>query len=192
MSGVNPIVRQNGHAHRDDTAGLNTSTGLTEGNWTQDVDTVFRYRTLLSDTAGATKTANYTFGLEYQINGTGGFTAVSTTTPVQSTNSSQFADDDNVTASLVSGTKAGTFVNGRGDENAAAPSAGNITLGNNHTEVEWCLTIDSAQVAHNDTIELRVPADTTTDAVFATITVNEAGAASLLPNPTPLTALIGR
>ena len=162
--------------HRDDAAGLNTSTGFgTEnGNWTQAVDTVFRLRTQQNDTAASTKTANYTFGLEYQINGTGGFAAVTASTPIQSVASAQFNDDDATTsAQLTAG--AGTFVNGRGDENAAAPSSGNITLGNGagHTEIEWALLIDSAQVSNGDTIEVRTTGGNAAAATFPTITVSE-------------------
>lgn len=161
--------------HRDDSAGLNTATGFgtEDGNWTQQTDTLFRLRVQFNDTAASTKTSNYTFGLEFQING-GGFSAVGASSALQAANSAQFADDDATTsAQLTAGN--GSFVNGVGDENGAAPSAGNVTLGNGagHTEMEFCLLIDSGQVSDGDSIEVRATGTDAAAAVTATITVDE-------------------
>lgn len=179
MSGTVPVVRMEGFNTRDDTHGLNATTGwgTEDANFSQDVDTNFRLRVLVSDTVASTKTANYKTGLEFEINATGGFTAVTATTALQYANSAQYTDDDAVTSSQVTGGQ-NTFTNGTGSENNSAPTAGNTTLGNgnDHTEHEFCLYIDSAQVTDGDTIEVRATGLDATAAVTATITVVEAAA----------------
>lgn len=177
MSGVSPVIRQIGFRARSDSVGLNVNTwdkGAQNEDFSQNVDEPFRLRLLISDTVASTKSANRTFGLEFRIGGTGGFTAVGPTTAVQGSPSAFFDDDALLTPSLLSGGQ-NTFVTGRGDTDGTAPNSGNITLGNgnDHTEVESCLIIDSAQVSDGNTIEIQATGVDATPTQLPTITVVE-------------------
>ena len=102
--------------------------------------------------------------------------SASDTSPLQWALSGQYANLD--ATSQVLG--AGSFVPGDGVEGAVA--AGVVTILSEETEHEWAMTIDSAQVANDDTIDIQVafndssPLDAYTNE--ATITVVEAAAAS--------------
>ena len=143
------IAQQAFQAFNDDgTLATSTSIAGENANWTQNSDTTFRVRFALEETAGGAATDN--FVLTYQLNG-GGFVAVTAATPVQFATSGTVADGTAITAQRLS--LASTFVNGEFDSNG---TVGNVTLTSQHTEMEYCLTIDSAQVTNNDVIQFEV------------------------------------
>lgn len=191
MSGTTPIIVMKGfRARQGDTQTLDSTTWTyaQNTNFSQNVDEVFRLRTLLSDTVTSTKTANKTFGVEFNL-ASGGWTTVTGTTALQWSTSAQYADDDNISTAQITGGNR-SFVTGKGSEgDNAAPTAGNFTLGNgnDHTVVEWALLIDSAQVTNGQTLQVRCTGvDSNTAEVIPTITVVE-----VTPTKTRLALLRG-
>jgi hypothetical protein len=156
---------------------------------TIEVDTVFRVRITIQETAGGG--ANKTFGLRFSHEGSA-YAVVTDSTPVQVVGVSGYADDA-ATSSILGGT--GGFLAGYADDlDALLPTAGNQSwAGNEWSEYEIALLIDSAQVADADTIELRLyesgGAELGTYSVTPTITVEEGAAAvTVLAQPVDVAA----
>ncbi len=104
-----------------------------------------------------------TFNLYYSLN-SGSYTAVSGSTPVQFSASSQFADGDDTTSQLTGAT--GTYFT---DNNGMKETTGGIgiTLSKNYYfDSEWCLKLDPAQVSATDTIDFRIYAGTSALAAY--------------------------
>lgn len=158
---------------RDDSQTLNSSTFTyaVNTNWTQLVDVVFRVRFTVQE-VGATAGAS-TYNLYYSLNG-GAYTKVTTSSaPIQYALSGQFADKD-ATTKVLDGT--GTWAAGQGLETSVDTSSISLVASGN-TEIEFCLTIPAAGVAHGNTIALRVYRSTST-ALYSytntpTVTVSE-------------------
>jgi hypothetical protein len=152
-----PITNQAGFRGRNDDGSETAATwkAVLDTNWTQLVDVKFRVRFLLTNTGN--KDLADGFRLYYSHN-SGAYTRVTTTSNViQSTTSANtswsLTDGDDTTQQLGSG----TFDTGDWDNNGQTDS---FTLVQAHeTELEWCLTIDSATVGNGDSIELRVHFD---------------------------------
>lgn len=113
----------------------------------------FRVRFRLDETASRLWT-NQTWSLNYQKNGAGGYSPVSTSTPIKYTDSAQYVEGTDCTAQLTGGT--GTFVT---DNNGMVESSGGAV--NSGTagylfEVEFCLQIDPTQVSNADYLDLQV------------------------------------
>lgn len=143
----------------------------TQGNdWTQDTGVNFRIRFLIDETAS--RVWSLTFNLYYQING-GGYNAVTGSTPVQFSLSSNFADGDDCTSQLTGGS--GTFLTNNNGMKETTGGAINSGGAGQYFDTEWCLKIDSAQVSDGDTINLRIYNGTAAIAVYTdtpVITVN--------------------
>jgi len=150
MTHVNPILRQDAFRGRVDSGNEATPTWIVaaDTNWTQAVDADFRVRFVIQETAGASNPSTVTPLVFYSING-GGYAAVTASTPIQFGTFTGATDDDATTAQL----GAGTFVTGRLDDSGAVTTA---DIQGSETEYEYCLSIDSAQVANSDTITLQV------------------------------------
>ena len=166
---------------RDDDVGLNVDTwnggGILGADWTQAVDVNFRVRFLVQETAGGSKN-NQTFTLFYNHEGAG-YTEMVAGGVLSPAATSQYANGD-TTSQLIGG---GSYL--------AGDSLGGVDNGedtgfmdfaaNEEGELEFCLTIDSAQVADTDTILVRVY--TSAGVALAaytdtpTITVSESGPA---------------
>lgn len=138
---------------RDDDVSLNSATwnggGGLNTDWSQDADTNFRVRFEVNETGGGSATNNYE--VWFQLNA-GSWTKISGTTACQWTTTTQYADLDVTTQVLGSA----TFLSGDGFDGSNGPTRNIAHGGNDSTELEICLTIDSAQVVNTDTIKLRV------------------------------------
>jgi hypothetical protein len=170
-----PVVEQEAFQGRaDDTETLNSASFdySLNTNFTQLVDTIFRIRFEIQETAGG-DTGNVQYYLQYNHEG-GGWNDIGAATPLQWALSGQYAADDAATQVIGDG----SYVNGDGVEGRA--NTGNIALTSQSSESEWAVYIDSAQVAHNETIAVRVGtlggAALDNYAVNLTITVNEPAA----------------
>jgi hypothetical protein len=141
---------------RDDDVALNSATfnggGGLNTNWSQAVSVNFRVRWLIQETAGDSG-ADKQYELWYDLNGAG-YVEMTASTPIQPAATTQYANGDTTTQVLGSGTYVTGESAGGVDD---ATDTGNIDwAGNDEAEMEWALTIDTAQVSNNDTIALRV------------------------------------
>ena len=171
MGGTTPNIVHAGFRGRDDGVGLNsgTFTHARDTDWTQDADAIFRVRFLLEENAGGS--LNNKYKLQYNHGG-GGWTDASGSSPVQDALSANYANGDPTTQVLGSG----PFVAGDGVEGALV-TLSKISIDTEETEIEFALTIDSAQVSDEDAIQLRLRSLATatyTDSVIPEITVNVA------------------
>jgi hypothetical protein len=155
----------------DDGSESGSTLGTADANWTQDVDTIFRARFCPAETGGGSEVRAYE--LRYSIGGA--YLLVTGSTPIQVTSSAETSwtiTDGDPTTDRLSGS--GSFVAGEYSEDGSTAA---VTLVSQYSNVEYCLTIDSAQVADEDTITLRVyfAGGTALDSysVTPTITVND-------------------
>ena len=177
MGHITPNITHAAFRGRDDDVGLNSSTFTyaKDTDWTQDADAVFRIRILLQEDAGGA--LNDKYKLQYRIDTGGGYgswTDVSGTTEVQPDLSGNYADGDGTSTQLLG---SGSYVTGDGVEGTAVTLSKISLAGNDETEVEFALTLDSAQVSTDDTIQLRcrsLGSPTYSDTVIAEITANVA------------------
>ena len=149
MTHVSATFTQNGFRARNDNGSETTATWIAalNTNWSQNVGVTFRFRVEALETAGGS--TGQSLPLEYQLNG-GGYALVGAATPIQFATSGTVADATATTQQIGSG----TFLAGEFDSDGAVASVS--FAGNDRSEMEFCLTIDSAQVANNDTIDLRI------------------------------------
>lgn len=146
-----PVLDQESFQGRDDTQSLNSATFSESLNtdFNQDVDTTFRLRFEIQETAGGSNTG--AISLSCEKNGTGGYAVVTTSSSnVRITTSSQFANGDNTTQVIGDG----SFVTGDGVADPGVASA-NLTLNNQSTEIEFALTIVSGDVSNGDKLAFR-------------------------------------
>lgn len=150
MTHVNPILNQTDFRFREDSGNEATATFLADlnTNISIDVDTDFRYRVVVAETAGSTNPATVNLLLEFSLN-TGAFAAVTGSSAVQFATFTGSSDTDATTQQLGSG----TFVAGELDNTGAVSD---LDLQSSETEMEYCLTLDSGQINNDDTIDLRV------------------------------------
>ncbi len=171
---------------RDDDVGLNVDTwnggGGNNGDWTQDVDVNFRIRFVIQETGGGMAN-NATFTLFFNYDGAG-YVEMTTTTLLQPAATSQYANGDTTTQLLGEG----TYISGDsagGVDDGEDTGACDVVAGEEH-EVEFCLTIDGAQVVDEKTMLVRVEVSDGTDLDLytnePTITVNKAAPTTPIPD----------
>jgi hypothetical protein len=144
----------------DTGTGANTTDWIAAQNtgWSQAADVNFRVRFRGGDTAGASGTWT-TPQLQYQLTPSGGspggFNDVTGSSSVVRATASPNVADNAATSTQLTGGSGGAFVAGSFDE--ADGAVGSISLGaSGNSEVEYCVQIRSADVANDDTVELRV------------------------------------
>lgn len=149
MTHVNPILNQTDFRFRVNSGNEATATWLAaiNTNISIDVDTSFRYRVVVAETAGSTNPETVNLLLFFSLN-SGSFTLITGSTPIQFASFTGSSDGDVTTQQLGSG----TFVDGELDNTGVVS---NLDLQSSETEMEYCLTIDSGQVDDTDTIDLR-------------------------------------
>lgn len=117
------------------------------------LDTNFRIRFEIEETATASPAGGLTPRLEYNRNGAG-WSAVSNASSVVRTSGSPHVADGVATTNLIT-VSSRTFQAGLFDDVDGSMSAIS-ELSNEHTEVEWCVQFRSADIVGGDTIQLRV------------------------------------
>lgn len=170
-------------AYADDVAGgITSQTALfaADTNWTQAVDTTFHVAMRVAEVNGGDAN-NYAYSLQYNLNSTG-WADVTTTTPIQAATATNCTTADNASYGTTALSNGATIQATEYCNNADA--ANNVSLNNAAFEKTSCLTIDSAQVADSDTIQLRLTNNGTAldaDTTIPTITVSEAAANTNVP-----------
>lgn len=149
MAHVTQFVAQQTFRARNDDGSETSATWkfATNTDWSQNVDETFRVRFLIEETAGGSAN-NYSYVVYFSLNG-GAWTACDPTTAVHATPSAFVVDVTPTTQQI----GAGSFVAGEFDSDGGAS---NISLTAQQTEMEYCLTLNSAQINDGDTIALRV------------------------------------
>lgn len=155
---VSPVWVQGHWRLRNDDGSLSTATWIAnqDTSATVQTDTVFRLRISWGESAGQnTATSSGTITLQYDINASGTWTTVGAATAVKYATSGQSISDataDN-NARLTLPTGVASFSEGEFDSNGAGSARTPVDQG---YEYEFCLSIDSAQVADNDSITFRL------------------------------------
>lgn len=176
---TDPTIDQNVWAEvvddGDEAGSTITQEQTIDGGWTQAVDVVFRARFEMVNTAGDSANGRtYELQFDHEL---AGYVAVGAATAIQFAASAEdgwtITPADATTDRLAG--DGGTFTAG---EYAEANPAGSTNVGAlEHNEVEYCLTIDSAQVANGEEILLRVVCSgaltASTYGATPTITVSE-------------------
>lgn len=116
------------------------------------VDTIFRLRILIEETAGGTNVV--AAGLQYDYNISGSYSDVTgVTTEVQATDEGQgIADDTLLTTQRL--TYSGTWEDGRYDDDGVDTTG--VSLSSEFTEFEFSMIVPAAGVNHGDTIDFRL------------------------------------
>lgn len=178
------IRDQTRYRGRDDDVALNVATwnggGGIDTGWTQDVDVNFRIRfvILLTGMDDATNT------FELWFDDGGGMEVMTASTKLQPAATSQYANGDTTTQILGGGIyTSGDSLGGVDD----ATDTGNCGfMINDEAELEWCLTIDGAQVADEDVlaVEVRLSGGTTitVSSALTALTINKAASADPIPD----------
>lgn len=150
MAHVSANVVQTDYRLRENSGNEATPTWIEALNTTAtiDVDTPFRIRVAIAETAGGSAN-NENFLLRYLLNGSGGYQTVTASTAVQFAAFNGANDGDATTQQISSG----TFVAGELDNNGVV---NNISLSSSGTEMEFCITLDSAQISDGDVLDFRV------------------------------------
>lgn len=158
---TDPTVDQNAWAEIEDDGDENngtiTSESASDGGFTRTVGIKFRIRIEMDHTAGDSANAR-TFTLQYNHSAAPGWNTVTTTTPIQAVASDDAGaiDGDSTTTNRITatGASAQTYKSGLFESSSGATGSYSLTAAN-HTEHEYCVVIDSAQVSDADTIQLR-------------------------------------
>jgi len=158
----------------------NDGTDETDATWrqntnvddTQDTATVYRVRFTVAETAGFAAN-NKTFNLERRLNA-GAWGNVTTSSSIVQAAASNLVDGNNTTQQISS---PDTFQGGDGQSNDGSPGGSqNDFAGNDSWEGEISYQIIDADVAHNDTIDLRLAGLDSYTVADGTITVNKPAA----------------
>lgn len=152
-----PSTRQHAFRFRTgDSVVLNSTTfaaALNTNINTPDVgggNQVIRIRFEIEEVNGAN--INQSYQLRYSRNG-GAYTALSSSSSVARTSSSsQYADGDATTDVLSSSTRSFLAGSGEGADNVTTA----VALNNQHTEMEFTVTLVAADLTHGDTLDFRV------------------------------------
>ncbi len=149
MTHVNPITNQTDFRFRVNSGNEATATWLANANTniSIDVDTSFRYRVVVAETAGSSNPDTVNLTLFFSLEG-GAFTLITASTAIQFASFVDASDGDATTQQVGSG----SFVAGSLDNDG---TVANVDIQATETEMEYCLTIDSGQVANDDTIDLQ-------------------------------------
>lgn len=176
------ITQASFRARVDDSAADGSPVWIANLNtdWTQAVDETFRIRFLVTESGGGKIAGTFGGRLQFNLAG-GGFTNVTASSAIQAANGA--VTDGRATGQVLG---AGTNVAGEYDE--ADGNVADISLaGNDESEVEYNLTIDSAQVTDAQTFTLRVIGlgnDSTVLNAYTntpTVTVNESAGGLSIP-----------
>ena len=157
MAHNDPILNQASFRGRNDDGSETAATWIAaaDANFTQDPDKNFRIRFLVTESAGGVSN-NVTPQLQYNLGGAGWNTVNASSSVVRSSASTHFADDDNTTQQIGSG----TFISpnaGMDEDNGSTGEGNEIDFaGNDEVEVEYCIQIRSADTSKGDTIQLRL------------------------------------
>ena len=151
-----PSYDQDAYAwYNDGTESGSTIIGTANNSQTLDADTTYLIRFVIQETAGADGT-NLTAQLEYDVNNSGTWNNVtSTSNNVRAVASTNLTDGNDTTQRL----GAGTFISPNGGVDSGDGAAGGAALditANNESEVLYAIQLRSADLANNDTIQLRV------------------------------------
>lgn len=159
----------------DGTESAATPIAAINADWSQDVDTIFRMRFVITETGGG-MASNLTPQLEYNLASAGWNPVNATSSVVQSVASAFVSDGAHCTQRVGSG----TFVGSQDGWDSGDGLAGgaNFDLTSNESETEFCVQILSGDVTDGQTLQLRA---TNAGTVFTnynqtpTITVVESG-----------------
>lgn len=151
---TSPAFSQVSFRSRNDNGSETTATWRQNQNVNDSIPTGtnFRIRFRIDETAVRAWTSK-NWNLYYSYDG-GAYTPVTGSSKIQFSLSDNFADGADCTAQLTGGS--GTFVT---DNNGMKETTGGATNSGSAGylfELEWCLKIDNAQIAHNKVITLRV------------------------------------
>ncbi len=156
-----PLHTQSAFQFRDDDGSETAATffgsvndDVTVGSGeTIELDTNFRYRIVVQETAGFAD-SNHRSDLQYSLN-SGTWTDISATSlVVRAFTSTQYADGDDTTQQI----GGGSFVTPNGGMDDGDGSAGGAALdflGSDETELEFCLQIRAVDVSDSDTIDIK-------------------------------------
>lgn len=162
-----PVLSQSHFRWRTDadTVDATPTWGAAEDtNWTQPADTNFRVRFTVQETAGGNPAAA-TVKLQANLQGGGFFDVTTSSTIVKAVDASSSTEDTSIVTQRLSGT--GGYIAGRYSEDGSPASTVNLGATDN-TEWEFGIQIVSADVAHGNTITLKVVALSGT-AITATV-----------------------
>lgn len=168
-----PSIDQDSYAfYNDGTESGSTIIGTANNSQSLNADTTYLVRILLQEANGAAS-SNFTAQLEYDLNSSGTWNNVTTTSSVvRSTTSASLGTDGNDTTQRLG---AGTYLTVNGGIDNADGSAGGANLdfaGSDEAEMVYAFQIRSADVNNGDTITLRVAgANTWTNTATATAVV---------------------
>jgi len=171
-----PVLVQNAWWGRNDNGTETTATfkGAQGSNWTQDVDTKFRIRFRIQETAGGAA-ANRIFQLQRNLAGGGWVDVTGSSLVVQSVDSTTVADAATTTTQMTGGTGAYIGATAFDDVNGAAGGNSLDMAASGHTEVEFCVQILSADVTNGQEIQFQVTANNLASwPAIPTVTVSEA------------------
>ena len=178
-----PTTNQNAFHGREDDAGETDSTfkGSADSDFSQDVDTKFRCRFVIQETAGG-MAQNLTPQLRYNLASAGWNDVNASSSVVQSVASSTVVDGIDTTQQV----GGGTFVTTNAGFDEVDGLSGTINLQSNEFECEFNIQIIGADVANDQTLQLQVTNGVTDLSNYAstpTITVIKAAAADQPYNP---------
>ena len=184
---TNPSFTQTVFRLRNDDGSQTTATWKQNENVNDTINANenFRARFVIDETNSRAWT-NKNWTLYYDLNG-GGYLAVTASTPVQFSASTNFTDGDDTTAQLTAPT--GTFVTNNNAMKETTGGATNSGTSGQYFEIEFCLKIDATQVTDGDTISLRIRDGTAVLTAYSNtpaITVNDV--ITVLPNTAVLSA----
>jgi len=152
-----PVLSQSHFRGRSDSSSVETAPtwiAAVDTNFSVNVDTTFRIRFCIQETAGGNPAA-HTVKLQANKNG-GAFQDVTTgSTIVKAVDASSDADEAAVTTARLGGT--GTYVTGRYSEDGSTSTSVDLAA-NNNTEYEFGVQIVGSSVAFGDKIQLKVVA----------------------------------
>lgn len=157
MTHVNPSLDQAGFRGRNDDGSESAATWTATANsdWAQAVDQNFRVRFLVQETAGGTEN-NVLLQLQYNLNGAGWNNVTDLSSVVRASDSAHLTEGESTTQQI----GAGTFItpNSGVDEVDGIAGQGNDIdfAGSDEVEVEYCCQLLAADVADQDTVQLRV------------------------------------
>jgi hypothetical protein len=153
-----PVLAQEDFRFRNNDGNLAGATYMGTGNnedQTISVDTTFRLRVVVQETAGG-NAANTTMALYVSYN-SGAYAEVNTTSSyVQLVDENQGIADHATTAQDIGD---GTYTGGDSEgynDGTTDDDTGNVDLDTNEAEVEFALTIVSGDVSNADTLEFEV------------------------------------
>lgn len=139
---------------RNDDGSITSATfmGAQGSNQSINVDTVFRLRILAEETNGGS--GGLAGHLFYSYNTAAYTELTAASTHVRETDDANSIADDSSSGATPQLTYSGTYVAGRYSDDGAA--ATNVSMSNQYSEWEFCLTVVGTAVSNGDTIDFRL------------------------------------